>query len=129
MTMAWKVVIPGRLEGLNEFITANRTNPRIGNKMKHDSQRICFYYIRHCLKNIKLAGPVKLHYTFYEKDKRRDLDNISGFAHKVFQDALVEAGYLKNDGWSGIAGFSDDFYVDPDHPRIEVLIKGVRKRK
>jgi Holliday junction resolvase RusA-like endonuclease len=127
--MVYKVVIPGRLEGLNEFIAANRTNARAGNKMKRDGQRICFYYIRHCLKNAKIREPVRLHYKFYEKDKRRDMDNVSGFAHKVFQDALVEAKYLRNDGWNDIVGFSDEFYVDPENPRIEIEIKGARKRK
>ena len=123
MTMKYKVTVPGRLEGLNEFIAANRTNARTGNKMKRDGQRICFYYIRNCLKKAKIREPVRLHYTFYEQDRRRDLDNISGFFHKVFQDALVEAKYLTNDGWNSIIGFSDEFEVDKKHPRIEIEIE------
>lgn len=50
------------------------------------------------------------------------MDNISGFAHKVIQDALVKAEILKNDGWQEITGYLDQFYCDPQNPRIEVAI-------
>ena len=59
---------------------------------------------------------------WYEKNKKRDLDNISSFGRKVIQDALVDNGTLKNDGWENVVGFSDTFYIDKDNPRIEVII-------
>ena len=59
-------------------------------------------------------------YRWYEKDRRRDLDNVSSYGRKVIQDALVETGILQNDGWKQITGFADDFYVDKKYPRIEV---------
>lgn len=121
--MKYRVTVPGRLEGLNEFIAANRANARAGNRMKRDGQRICFYYIRNCLKKAKIREPVRIHYRFYEQDRRRDLDNISAFFHKVFQDALVETKYLTNDGWNSIIGFSDEFDVDKRNPRIEIEIE------
>lgn len=126
-----KVIVEGRLEGMNEFIKANRgrNGTEYGNKMKRDGQRICMVYIKQALKNRKIREPVRLHYTFYEKDRRRDHDNVSGFFHKVFQDALVAAGYLTNDGWSSIVGYSDDFEVDTRHPRIEILIEEVKDDK
>ena len=126
--MTHKVVVEGRLEGLNEFIKANRGRygEKIGNRMKQSGQRICIYYLRQCLKRKKIREPVKLHYTFYEENRRRDLDNISGYFHKIFQDALVEAGYLKNDGWSNIVGFDDTFYVDKKNPHITILIEEVQ---
>lgn len=65
-------------------------------------------------------------YCWYEKNRRRDLDNISSFGRKVIQDALVKSGVLKNDGWKEIISFSDEFYVDPDNPRIEVEIEVVK---
>ena len=126
--MTYKVIVEGRLEGLNEFIKANRGKhgAELGNRMKQNGQRICFMYLRKSLKNTKVREPVKLHYTFFEKDRRRDHDNVSGFFHKVFQDALVEAGYLANDGWKEISGYSDDFMVDSKRPRIEILIEEVK---
>lgn len=57
-----------------------------------------------------------------EKNKRRDLDNISSFGRKVIQDALVNCHVLKNDGWEQICGFSDEFRIDAENPRIEVRI-------
>ena len=64
-----------------------------------------------------------MQYSWYEKNKKRDLDNISSFGRKVIQDALVASKVLINDGWNNIKGFSDEFYVDAKNPRIEVLIE------
>ena len=44
----------------------------------------------------------------------------------MIQDALVKSGLLQNDGWKEIISFSDEFYVDPDNPRIEVEIEVVK---
>ena len=51
------------------------------------------------------------------------MDNISSFGRKVIQDALVDCGVLKNDGWKNISGFTDMFFVDSQNPRIEVILK------
>lgn len=74
---------------------------------------------------MRIKNPVKMRYRWYEKNKRRDLDNISSFGRKVIQDALVQAHTLENDGWKNIIQFSDEFYVDADNPRIEVDIEEV----
>ena len=66
-----------------------------------------------------------MRYRWYEKDRRRDLDNVSSFGRKVIQDALVQTHVIKNDGWKEITGFSDEFFVDADNPRIEVEIEEV----
>ena len=113
-----KVVIPGEFPGMNEFIDANRSGYHAGNNMKQRDQKI----VRAFLPRVRLKGPVVLHYTFYCRDRRRDIDNISGYFHKIFQDALVCAGVLPGDGWKYIRGMSDDFEVDSKRPRIEVVI-------
>ena len=91
--------------------------------MKKDAEKAVM-----CATNIGLIidRPVFIYYRFYEKNKRRDLDNISGFAHKVIQDALVKNGILENDGWANITGFDDSFFIDNEHPRIELTIHEVR---
>lgn len=66
--------------------------------------------------------PVRIEYRFYEPDRRRDHDNVSSFAHKVIQDALVSLHILPDDGWDEITGYSDDFFLDKKRPRIEVTI-------
>jgi len=68
----------------------------------------------------KVDSPVFLVYHFYEPNRRRDKDNISAFAHKVIQDALVHLKVIKNDGWNDIAGYIDLFDIDENNPRIEV---------
>lgn len=119
--MTHKVIISGRLDNMNDYTAAQRTNKYKGAQLKANNQRICENAIKSQLKGIKCER-VRLAYTFYEKNQRRDLDNISGFAHKVFQDALVVCGVLKDDGWNEITGYIDTFKVDKLNPRIEVEI-------
>lgn len=69
-----------------------------------------------------LKTPIKLDYLFCEENRRRDHDNVAGFFHKVFQDSLVKAGLLEDDGWDEISGWRDDFTIDKNHPRVEVMI-------
>lgn len=65
-----------------------------------------------------------MRYTWYERDRRRDKDNISAFGRKVIQDAMVrDLRVLRNDGWANIESFSDRFRVDKLHPRIEIEIE------
>lgn len=123
--MEYKLVIPGRLDGLNKYIGANRSNSCAGNNMKKRNERVVKNAIEDCLHGVKIKNPVFMKYIWHEKDKRRDLDNISSFGRKVIQDALVSAGVLGGDGWKHVAGFSDRFEVDMENPRIEVLIREV----
>lgn len=37
----------------------------------------------------------------------------------------MDTRVLKNDGWKEITGFSDEFFVDVNNPRIEVEIEEV----
>lgn len=117
-----KFIILGRLDGLNEYTAANRTNPHKGGKMKKDNEDTVIWAIRQQLRGLHINKPVTLKYDFYEPNKKRDLDNISAFAHKVIQDSLVKTGILKNDGWNDITGYLDQFYCDNKNPRIEVTI-------
>lgn len=75
------------------------------------------------LGRLRIRKPVRMVYRWYEKNRRRDLDNVSSFGRKVIQDALVQAHTLQNDGWKEIVGFSDEFYIDAHNPRIEVEIE------
>ena len=121
-----KFTIHGRLPGMNEYTASQRGNRYGGASMKHTSQKAVEAHIRAAkLKPIKC--PVRLLYSFYEPDRRRDLDNISGFAHKVIQDALVSTGVLEGDGWKYITGYTDVFAVDKKHPRIEVELVEVKQ--
>lgn len=115
-----RLTIPGRLPGLNEYTNACRTDPKAGAKMKQEAQDAVMWQILSQIRHIKFTGPVFLLFTFVEKDRRRDRDNVSSFARKVIQDALVKCGTIKDDGWDYVTGYLDRFEVDKDNPRIIV---------
>lgn len=123
--MTYRFEIPGRLPNLNDFIEANRRNKYMGAKMKRDAQTTCETYIMLALRDVRIGRRVQITYRWYETDGRRDIDNISGFGHKVIQDALVSCKVLKDDGQKYISGYTDEFYIDKAHPRIEVEIAEV----
>jgi Holliday junction resolvase RusA-like endonuclease len=123
--LEYLLVIPGRLDNLNDYISAERTNRYKGAKMKSKNEAIVNCAILQCMRGVRIEKPVHMKYRWYEKNKRRDKDNISSYGRKVIQDSLVYSHVLKNDGWKEITGFSDEFFVDADNPRIEVLIREV----
>lgn len=114
--------IHDRLPGMNEYTDQQRRNKYSGNLMKRHAQKAIEWEIRAAkLKPIK--SPVEIIYTYYEPNRRRDKDNIAGFAHKVVQDALVACGILKDDGWDYIVGFEDRFEIDRKHPHIDIELR------
>lgn len=124
-----KLIIPGALPGLNEYITAERQHRQKAAAMKRQCEHMIILLIKSQLRGKRFAGPVRMRYTWYEKDRRRDMDNISSMGRKIIQDALVRAGVLANDGWANIESFSDCFAVDKTNPRIEVEILEVQNGK
>lgn len=128
--MYYQFTIGKQLCNLNDYLKAERVVFRgrgghlqtKGNILKHDTQNYIITQIRRDLKGLKITKPIKIHYRFYEPNKKRDLDNIMSFAMKVTQDSLVLAGVLENDGWNQIYGISAEFFVDANNPRIEVYL-------
>lgn len=121
----YRFTIKGTLPGLNDYLKAERSfygKYCKGNDMKQQSEMLIVNAIRLQLKRVKIKERVFVQYTFYEPNRRRDLDNISAVAHKFIQDALVKSGVLENDGWRNIKGYHDLFYVDKHNPRIEVVL-------
>lgn len=123
--MEFLLVIPGKLNNLNDYIEAERIHRQKGAKMKADNEKVVAAAIRRCMRGVRIEKPVFMDYKWVEQNRRRDLDNISSFGRKVIQDALVNTGVLKDDGWKYVVGFSDRFEVDKKNPRIEVLIKEI----
>jgi Holliday junction resolvase RusA-like endonuclease len=100
-----KIEIPFRLPSLNEYTNKCRNNRYAGAEMKKQIECNIAYYIN---KLPEYKKPVKIHFTWVEENKRRDLDNIS-FAKKFILDSLVKAGKLKNDNRKYVIGFTDGF--------------------
>ena len=121
----YTLIINGKLDNLNDYISACRTNQYKGSGVKNHNENKVKAAIYEQLGRLRITRPVYMSYRWYEPNRRRDLDNISSFGRKVIHDALVKTHILQNDGWKEIVGFRDDFYIDKENPRVEVEIEEV----
>lgn len=120
--MSYKFIIDGRLDDLNKYTSACRTNPYKGAKMKKDNERIVMFYIKKAkLKKIE-HYPLKVHIDWYEKNRRRDIDGIT-FATKFILDSLVKLQVIEDDDQKHIRKIEHEILVDKENPRIEVTIE------
>lgn len=119
------LTIDGQLDGLNNYTRACRGNKLAGANMKKHNEEIIGWYIAAQIPDIHFEGVVELHFRWYEPNRKRDLDNIA-FSKKFILDALVSSGTIKTDSWRGVVGFTDEFFIDAENPRIEVDIEEVK---
>jgi len=123
----YSFTIEGRLPSLNDYTKACRGNKFAGAKMKKDAEDIIGLYIlsaknRGTLPRTPIDKEIWISYKWYEKDMKRDADNIV-FAQKFIQDALTHNGIIVDDTRKYITGFSHEILVDKQKPRIEVKIE------
>ena len=111
---------------MNEIINAAKSGKGAGNqyrKMKMVAELLIFVAAKKS--QIKpFNGPVHIHYEWVERNKRRDLDNISA-ARKFINDILRKMGILAGDGWKHVQGLSETFQVNKDRPGVIVTIQDV----
>lgn len=118
------LVFFGSLPGLNDIVDANRSGWAVGARQKKSVQKIlrmswigkektCF------------SGSVKIIVRFYEKNLRRDDDNVFG-GLKFILDTLQEMGIIKNDS-PKYAHVLPERFLDRNHPRIEIDIFEMEK--
>ena len=119
--MVQKFVMPGSLPGLNLLIAANRVNRYKGAKLKRDADMQVVAAIRKCHVGAVKKYPVEVRIWFYEKDKRRDIDNIYS-GGKYVLDALQETGILQGDGQKYVDRLRYGHHIDQKYPRVEVEI-------
>ena len=124
--MTYRLIVPGPLPGLNEYIEAERRNKYAAANMKRRTESANISAAKEQLRGVRLTRPVVMRYTWVERNRRRDRDNVA-FARKFVQDALVRCGVLRGDGWKEIAGFTDAFAVDRERPRVEVTLREVEE--
>lgn len=115
------IILDGKLPDLNQAIKLAYSFRGGFAKLKKETEYIIKYQILTQKIDKKFNGKVHISYKWYEQNKRRDKDNIA-FAKKFINDALVDLGIINGDGWRDIESFSDTFYVDKDHPRVEIKI-------
>jgi len=121
MGYAIKIVVPGELPDLNQYVKAAGASPGDRARLKAEiDARILNRFIAQA-PGAKFEGRFVMWTNWYEADRKRDPDNVA-FAKKFVLDALRKAGTIPGDGWKHIAGFKDLFFVDPDAPRVEVML-------
>lgn len=112
--------IPLRLPGINEYQAACRRHPLNGAQMKKNAIRSVMPYLTP-VRELKWPVQVEIYYT--EPNKRRDIDNITGFGAKVILDALVKCGFLPDDGPSYINKIDQGVNYEQGNANILVMLK------
>ena len=122
---SFSVVCSGTYPGVNEWWLNS-----VGHKMsfarayKRKYQNMIIHELTE-FRKIRMYGAVQVTFKYYAPDTKRDKDNVSGFFRKIFLDAMVQVGIIANDTWRDIAGYTELFYIDSVHPRIEVEVREV----
>lgn len=117
-----KCEINVKIPSLNEYINACRENRFTAARMKRETEAAIWVDIR---KLPRFTGPVVIHFTWIEPNRRRDLDNVA-FGKKFILDALVENGKLPDDGQKYVKGFTDSFQLGE---RSKVIIEIEKKEE
>lgn len=78
--MMIRIEIPLKLPSLNVYINECRKNKFAGSTMKKQIQSDIGWYIN---KLPKFNKPIKIHFTWVEANKKRDIDNVA-FREKVY---------------------------------------------
>ncbi len=121
--------VGGPMPVMNELLDAKAVRGRRGKKGRRNSlyntiKQEWTETVKGHAESCKLQPVGPSHFTFYvqEKNKRRDPDGFCFGCMKLIMDALVKHGYLPNDGWKHVLGFT--FYWDVSElPGVTVTIR------
>ena len=81
--MTVKLIIPGRLPGMNEYIDAERRNRYAAAKIKKASMDTVIKAARTSLGDWAAESSVRMDYLWVEPNMRRDKDNVSSYGRKI----------------------------------------------
>ncbi len=118
--------IHAKLPSLNEVISKDRTNKFAGAVYKKETEKIISRYITKALGTGELkpvSEPCTVRIDWYEKTKRRDVDNIQS-SQKFILDALVSNGVLTDDSRRYVTQIYHKVH-DSDENKVSVTIEGV----
>lgn len=110
--MKYKIELPFRLPSLNNYIDICRRNKFEASNFKKGVEGDIIWAIRKA-KTPKILTPFKITYTWIEKNKKRDIDNVSS-AKKYILDALQNAGIILNDSPKFYIAHEDKFIYDKE---------------
>jgi len=116
--------IHAKLPSLNQVICKDRGNKFAGAVYKKDTEKVISRYIQLALKTGELkpvSEPCIIRIDWYEKTKRRDVDNIQS-SQKFILDALVNNGILHDDGRKYVTQIYHHIF-DSDKDKVSVTIE------
>lgn len=121
--------VPGPLPGLNELIAAAKGSGGRGAgyaRLKRQWTDVV-QAIAQSKKVPRFEGRAFFIFTWIERDRRRDPDNVAAGGRKLILDGLVRAGVISGDGWAAVGGWNDVFMAPapgfrPGEPGVIVSI-------
>ena len=60
--MEYLLIIPGRLDNLNDYINACRSKREIGNRLKQENEAVVKAAITRCLRGVRIQKKVRMEY-------------------------------------------------------------------
>ena len=119
--MLTRIEIPGLFPSLNEYTTANRSNPAGANAVKHAAMRRVIAACNACGAQ-PVETPADVCILWVEESRRRDWDNVT-YAAKFILDGLKEAGVIPDDSQAYIPKPAANVgAIDKSNPRVVVLV-------
>lgn len=116
--------IAGRLPSYNEYINSCRRAWYIGASFKKkQTKRVSMELIAAGVP--KFTRPVLMHFRWFERDRRRDRDNIRS-GEKYIMDALTERERITNDTQKWVIDSHHEILLDKQNPRIEIDIEEIQ---
>lgn len=123
MTKTQTLILSGQLPGRNKAEEAARSHWSQAAKLKaQNTEAVAWQVMASMIKPV--VGKAEIVVTFYEKDERRDADNIIGGGLKYILDGLVLAGVIVDDGRKYVNLAVNPIKTDRNNPRIEIIITG-----
>jgi Holliday junction resolvase RusA-like endonuclease len=123
-----KLIIPGKLPGMNEIIDGSKYCVYNNGKKKmykytvdkrHFEKKVADLCV---IQNLKPVDRVRLKVEFKERRLSRDPDNIQA-GIKFILDGLVKANILKDDDFSHVREIQYNFRTNAEHDEIKVEIE------
>lgn len=118
-----RFIIPGRLPCMNDLIAANRLNKYAGAGVKKKTQRQIILILQPQVQGQRFTEKVNIRIEYYEKDMRRDEDNVMSAA-KFILDALQDMELILNDSQKYVH-LTQEVFTDRENPRIEIEVNEV----
>lgn len=125
--------IPGPMPSLNDIIEDNRRVFRARRKDGKPVLKTVYSKTKTAWQDAiatqaqaqgfqKIMEPSSYTFILYERNRRRDPDNITAGAKKLIFDSLRHAGFLKNDGWADVLGINAFWAVHQTQPGVVLYV-------